>query len=137
MSRCRAELSVKNKYWIPKYRYYELKYFCLQYPEWRKRYSEVDLLASPSMNRRVSDTNNIPDIVAKKAIEKGRYANLMKQVEQAAISADSDIYQYIIKGVTEGMSYTYMEAYLRIPCSKDTYYDRYRKFFWLLDQTHE
>ena len=137
MSRCRAELSVKNKYWIPKYRYYELKYFCLQYPEWRKRYSEADLLASPSMSRRVSDTNNIPDIVAKKAIEKGRYANLMKQVEQAAISADSDIYQYIIKGVTEGMSYTYMEAYLRIPCSKDTYYDRYRKFFWLLDQIHE
>ena len=30
----RAEVSKKNKYYISKHRYYELKHFCLQYKEW-------------------------------------------------------------------------------------------------------
>ena len=34
MSRERAELSKKNPYHIPRYRYYELKYFCRQYDDW-------------------------------------------------------------------------------------------------------
>ena len=32
------EVSEKNKYWIDKHRYYELKHFCLQYPLWKKEY---------------------------------------------------------------------------------------------------
>lgn len=36
MSRERAELSKKNPYHIPRYRYYELKYFCRQYDDWKK-----------------------------------------------------------------------------------------------------
>lgn len=27
----RPEISVKNRYWLPKHRYYELYHFCLQY----------------------------------------------------------------------------------------------------------
>ncbi len=34
----RSELSPKNKYYIDKHRYYELKHFCLQYPEWKQTY---------------------------------------------------------------------------------------------------
>ena len=32
----RAEVSKRNKYYISKHRYYELKHFCLQYSEWTK-----------------------------------------------------------------------------------------------------
>lgn len=35
----RSELSPKNKYYIAKHRYYELKHFCLQYPEWKQTYT--------------------------------------------------------------------------------------------------
>ena len=38
----RPELSSKNKYYIDKHRYYELKHFCLQYTEWKKSYSTFD-----------------------------------------------------------------------------------------------
>lgn len=34
----RPELSEKNKYWLEKHRYYELKHFCLQYPLWKQAY---------------------------------------------------------------------------------------------------
>ena len=36
MKRERAQLSAKNPCRIPKHRYYELKHFCLQYPDWKK-----------------------------------------------------------------------------------------------------
>ena len=41
MSRTRPELSKKNKYYISKHRYYELKHFCLQYPEWVEKYKSA------------------------------------------------------------------------------------------------
>lgn len=42
MSRERAELSKKNPYHIPRYRYYELKYFCRQYNDWKKTLTLID-----------------------------------------------------------------------------------------------
>lgn len=38
----RPELSEKNRYWLPKHRFYELQHFCLQYPEWEKMYKTLD-----------------------------------------------------------------------------------------------
>ena len=37
------------------------------------------------------------------------------------------------EGVTCGVSYGVLAA-RGIPCGKDYYYDKYRKFFWLLDK---
>lgn len=99
----RAEISRKNKYWINKHRYYELKHFCLQYPIWKQK----------------------RDLV---------YASM---IERTAIEADPYLHNYIIKGVTEGRSYIYLRTVLGIPCGKDMYYDRYRKFFWLLSESRE
>lgn len=47
MSRERAELSKKNPYHIPRYRYYELKYFCRQYDDWKKALTLIDGWQTP------------------------------------------------------------------------------------------
>ena len=52
--------------------------------------------------------------------------------KEVVFKDDRYLYKYIIKAVTEGHSYVYLKTKLDIPCSRDTYYDRYRKFFWLL-----
>lgn len=44
----RPEVSAKNKYWLSKHRYYELKHFCLQYPEWKRVYHDLDGLPARS-----------------------------------------------------------------------------------------
>ena len=33
---------MKTEYSLSKHRYYELKHFCLQYPEWKERYLQAD-----------------------------------------------------------------------------------------------
>lgn len=100
MQNLRSELSKKNKYWIDKNRYYELKYFCLQYPLWKRAYE-------------------------------------MKEIEEAALKADPYLASYILKAVTEGLSFNYLKSRLEIPCGRDMYYDRYRRFFWLLNRSRK
>lgn len=131
----RPEISEKNKYYIDKHRHYELKHFCLQYPEWKKAYSEF---SNPSMALSTIErvpTSNIPsDPTAKRAMLKAYYAEKIELIEKTARETDRYLYEYIIKGVTEGLSYTYLKSKLAIPCGKDMYYDRYRRFFWMLSE---
>lgn len=132
----RADISRKNRYWIDKHRHYELKHFCLQYPEWKKIYSDFnDTSISLSTIERVPTSNLPGDPTAKRAIMKARYGERINLIEKAAMEADQYLCNYILKGVTENLSYTYLKSKMDIPCSKDTYYDRYRRFFWLLNES--
>ena len=132
----RATISEKSKYWIDKHRHYELKHFCLQYPEWKKIYNSLSDASIPlSMLERVPTSNLPGDPTAKRAIMKTRYAEKMHLIEKVAREADQYLYDYILKAVTENLSYTQLKSKLDIPCSRDMYYDRYRRFFWLLDNS--
>lgn len=130
----RPELSAKNKYWIDKHRYYELKHFCMQYMSWKKTYAALDELGmTTSLMERMPSGNKTGDLTAKYAVRKAHYSEKIKMIERAAMEADEDLYVYILKAVTEGLSFTYLKTKLEIPCGRDMYYDRYRRFFWLLD----
>ena len=131
----RPELSVKNKYYINKHRHYELKHFCLQYPSWKKECVELDIPSITSSAAEKMPSSNIPgDPTAKFAMRRAYYSERIKLVERIAKEADEFLHDYILKGVTEGLSFTYLRSKLGIPCSRDTYYDRYRRFFWLLSE---
>ena len=130
----RPELSKKNKYWIDKNRFYELKYFCLQYPLWKSAYEALEGLRLCSYDLTGGSKSNLPgDITGNCVEERSRYFERMQAVEKAAIEADPYLASYILKAVTEGHSFTYLKSRLEIPCSRDTYYDRYRRFFWILN----
>lgn len=132
----RPQISEKSKYYIDKHRYYELKHFCLQYNEWKKMYALCNESIIFASNIECSPSSNIPsDLTAKYAIKKAYYAERIKIIEQAAMDADDFLYPYILKAVTEGLSYANLKTKMEIPCGKDMYYDRYRKFFWLLNDS--
>ena len=135
-TKIRPEISEKSKYWIDKHRHYELKHFCLQYPSWKRAYAECDDVSLPSAAGERLPSSNIPgDPTAKRAMTRAYYSERIKMIERAAMEADSALCDYILKAVTEELSYTYLKSKLKIPCGKDMYYDRYRRFFWLLDNS--
>ena len=107
------EVSEKNKYWIDKHRYYELK--------------------QPAGTEIVQD-NSRSDPTAKCVEDREYYLNRMKIIEQTAIKTDSILGPYILIGVTEGISYNGLKMKHNVPCCRDTYYDLYRRFFWLLSR---
>lgn len=134
----RAEISEKSKYYIDKHRYYELKHFCLQYKEWKKAYINCnDAIIFASQIERTPASNIPSDITAKYGMMKAHYDRRIKLIEQKAMEADEFLYPYILKAVTEGLSYPYLKTKMDIPCGRDMYYDRYRKFFWLLSEARD
>lgn len=131
----RPEISSKSKYWINKHRHYELKHFCLQYPTWKRTYAAIDELSmSPPMVERTGSSSRPGDPTANCVLRKAYYLERISLIEKTAMEADRDLYLYILKAVTENLSYTYLKTRLEIPCGRDMYYDRYRKFFWLLSE---
>lgn len=131
----RPELSEKNPYWLEKHRYYELKHFCLQYPIWQKAYSSLDSLATRPVDLAMSVvTNTLSDPTAKCAMAKAFYSERMNMVKRVAEETDPILADYILNAIVEGWSYDILKARLEIPCCKDTYYELYRRFFWLLSK---
>lgn len=134
----RPELSTKNPYWIEKHRYYELKHFCLQYPIWRKAYASLSGLATRPADLALFVTPKLlSDPTARCAVAKAYYSDRMEMVQKVAEETDIVIGNYILKAVTEGWSYDILKARLEIPCCKDTYYELYRRFFWLLNKERQ
>ncbi len=130
----RPELSEKNKYWIEKHRYYELKHFCLQYPIWKKAYLALDGLSKRPLVLSISKMNVLGDPTSECVEAREFYFDRIKMIEQVVVATDVLLSSYILKSVTEGLSYNYLKSRLEIPCSRDVYYDLYRRFFWLLNK---
>lgn len=129
----KAEISKRNPYWLEKHRYYELKHFCLQYSYWKKAMGSILYLKGRDFmipNRKVHSLNPTETT----AIAKKYFSDRINMIEVNAKKADPELYFYIIEGVTNNLSYDSLRARFDIPCCKDTYYDRYRKFFWFLSQ---
>ena len=134
----RAEISEKNKYWIDKHRHYELKHFCLQYPQWKKEYITLGVpRISTAVLESLPSGNTVGDPTLEYAMRRVFYAERIDLIEKIAREADKYLYEYILRGVTEGLSYTYLKTRLKIPCGRDMYYDRYRRFFWLLSEARK
>lgn len=135
----RPEISSRNKYWLERHRYYELKHFCLQYPIWKQAYNALD-----GLSRRPADLAIFVhsgqmkgDPTERCAESRVYFRNRMEMVEQAAHGSDPELATYILRAVTEGLSYEILKIQLGIPCCRDVYYDRYRRFFWLLNTIRE
>lgn len=135
----RPEVSQKNPYWIGKHRYYELKHFCLQYPIWKKAYQSLDALSrsSDALQVFVKSGHVKGDPTERCAQSRLFFADRMEMVEQAAIGAEPELYPYLLRGVTEGLSYDTLKMKYDIPCCRDVYYAAYRRFFWLLSKRRD
>ena len=136
-TRIRPELSEKNKYHISKHRYYELKHFCLQYPMWKRYYDSFIFRPSAVVVTLSSKHSRALDTVTQNLEERLYYLKKMRMVEEAAKETDEKLSCYILKGVTEGLSYDVLRVNADIPCCREVYYDLYRRFFWILSTKKE
>lgn len=144
MSRMRSKMSKKNKWYIDPERYLELKHFCLQYLTIMSKEYEIEksLLSASGAVRRIKGKDildYIPDPTCDKALQLVKLRNqeeLIRECAREAAGTDADMYDYIMMGVTKGISYDNMYM-IGIPCGKDYYYDCYHKFFYILDQKRD
>jgi len=130
----RPEITEKSKYYISKHRYYELKHYCLQYPEWQKEYLTLGAVRGGGI---VSlEQSEFSDPTGDAAVKRYALTKKMQLIKDTAELADPELAIYIFEAVTKGVSFTYLKMVMGMPAEKKMYYDRYRKFFWLLNCSH-
>jgi len=128
----KPDLSNKNKYWLPKHRYYELKHYCLQYPEWKRLYSSLEFKMEVDQSGiRASEPGKPTE---KYAIIRAECKKAMELVERCCKDATPELWRWLLKAVTQGASFVQLQCKDEIPCGKDMYYDCYRRFFYILSQ---
>ena len=132
----RPELSKKNRYWISRNRFYELKHFCLQYPEWKKEYQELlmSFEATSHAIEKIGESSNASDPTKDLAIMLYDKGERIKMIEETANETNAYLAPYILLAVTKGQSYEYLSTILNMSCGKSYYFEYYRKFFYLLSK---
>lgn len=125
----------KDKYNISNYRFRELYYFCLQYPEWKQALTAIRNplkgLAYDSFG-----SSGLPgDPTMNAAIQGMELANKCQTIERAAELADQELREYIIFAVThENVTFNSLKNQMDMPCERDRYYNSRRKFYFILDR---
>lgn len=99
----------KIKYWLPKNRYYELKYYCLQYFHFKELLTRKDVSSD---------------------IKEGA-AKAVYNIESAIIDTNCEFPNMLLKSITEGISYSKLPGILP---PEDEFFDAYRKFFYFLSK---
>jgi hypothetical protein len=125
---------VLDKYGISGARYKELCGFCEQYPEWKAKLrhktncvKSVEITDMPLMRTNSDQTGNL-------AILRFDLEEKCRLIEETAKMASPDLDKYIIASVCDRLPLSYLQMMMDMPCSRATFYDIRRYFFYLLDQ---
>lgn len=123
-----------NDYEISKFRYRELKNFCLQYQE---KKDKIQYGISAISMEGQGGSSGLSDPTSKNAMNHVRYLADVQMIESCAMDTNVTLYQYILKSVTEDKSYEdieFDEKLGRIPCGRTEFYGYRRQFYYLLNR---
>ncbi len=126
---------LSRKYEISKHRFYELYHYCLQYKEWK---DELKYSTDTVKSIQISDMphgSGTGDATSSLAMRRAQLSRQCELIEETAKEVDAELWEYILKGVTdENASYNYLLQIMNIPCGKNYYFERRRKFYYLLSR---
>ena len=96
---------MKTEFTLSKHRYYELKHFCLQYPEWKLIYKEADGWSGKG------------DTTSRDGIKRADIIKFIDLIDSCVYDTNRNLHEFVI--------------YDRISMPSELMY-YYRKFFWEL-----
>ena len=123
-----------DDYGISKHRYQELKAFCLQYDE---KKSKISRGISGTGYDGMPKGNYKGNPLETQAIRNVMYQKDCEMIEQAAVRANPGIWKYILKSVTLGLPYEFIEydeELGRIPMCRRDFYGTRKKFYAILNE---
>lgn len=122
----------RGKYKLERHEFFTAYHYALQYNAWRDQYEALDgrkAIAMDGMPHGTTCGNPTEAIGMKRAA----LADKMRLIERVANEVAPDLYKWLFKAVTnEGITFPYLETVMNIPCSKNTFYEVRRKFYYRL-----
>lgn len=124
-----------GKYNLTKNEFLSAYYYALRYNEWIDKYESLSDGLGTSSHDGQPQSSAIGNPTEKIGGMMAELKEKIEKVESTIIETDETLYQYLLKAVTnEGITYNYLQMVMSIPCSRGTYYDRRRKFYYLLSK---
>lgn len=123
-----------DDYGISKHRYQELKAFCLQYEE---KKNKIRYGLSSVQNDGTPAGGGVGRPTERQAIDNEQYKKDCLMIEEAAVRANPGIWKYILKSVTLGLPYEFIEydeELGRIPMCRRDFYGTRKKFYAILNE---
>ena len=131
----RAELSQKNKWWIPKHAFYTAYHYALQYDDWKREYASLDGGVGAVKMDGMPHSTDVGDPTPNIGIRRAELADKMRLIEDTVKEVDAILYPWLIVAVTkEDINYNYLQTMMRIPCGKNMYYNKRRQFYYILSK---
>ena len=126
-------LSAKNEYQLDNAAFYHAYYFALRYPTFKDMLEEMGDgsrgLSYDSQPHGSANKSSLENL----AIKRSRVSSRIDLIESSCRLADAELYPWLIKAVTnKDVGYEYLRYQLGIPCSRGTFYNRRRKFYYIL-----
>lgn len=125
----------RSKWAISPHERYMAMHFAYQYHEWLRELSGLTDTSKAIVYSDMPKGSINPDPTCDLVARREKLVRKKELVESCAKEADPELYEYIMLGVTnEGINYTSLSTLRGIPCSKGTYYERLRKFYYLISK---
>lgn len=123
-----------GKYALSKFEFGYAKWYSLKYNEWLDEYNSLKDSVKAIQYTDVPRGSGISDPTEKLAERRDELRRKMLKIENAAVDAGGDIAKYILMAViNEDVTFNQLEA-KGIPCGKNYFYERRRKYYWLLSK---
>lgn len=138
-TKIKTEVSKKSKYYVPKERMLELTHFVKQYPTYVKCIKALDGYISPPSALIIfnKDRGSFTDQTYFTVEAREYFQNKCDTIELAASKCGNEIRERLVDAIAFGQSYDVVNAKYGLACSRNEWYDEYRKFFWILDKIRD
>lgn len=129
------KMDYSGKYKLSRFEYGYAKWFALKYPEWLEQYNSLkDSVKAINYDQAGYGKGVISDKTQDYATKRAEIRDKMLKIEHCAFDAGGEIGEYILKSVIyEDQTFEDMKA-LGMPCERTMFYERRRKFYYLLSQ---
>lgn len=132
MTRIRPTIK-KGEWVLTKHQFYTAYHYAMQYNEWKTELDAITFVSAISADSEPHGTG-VGNPTEVKAMRRGRFSTKVETIRSLAAQAAPEISNWLLLAVTnEGVTYNYLRN-RGMPCGKNYFYDRRRKFYYLLSK---
>lgn len=128
--------ALSQKKWnISNHAFYQAYHFAMRYKEFKDLLKYKTSTIGSSKFGEVKGIGGNKSATEELAIKRAKAKTNCRMIEEAAKEADESLYKYILKATTEeGITYKYLRTVMNIPCGKNYFYEKRRKFYYILSK---
>lgn len=132
------KMSYEGKYKLSRSEFMNAKWYALRFNEWLDEYNRLaDSVTAISYEKAdlPKAQNKISCPTEDLATRREELRRKMDIVINCAKDSGGDLFEYILAAVTnEDVTFNTLKALKNIPCAPNTFYERRRKFYYLLSK---